>query len=160
MATFIPNPAGIRQAAINEALPRVKRVMGGTLRLARSYVPKRSPRPGDRRAVGRLERSLRQRGPRVLKTVITGDVGSGLRYAASVHDGAKPHIIVARQRRLLSFFWERHGIWFVGRHVNHPGVRRYARTQYLYLPLSIVGRREGFLVRRTRTDISSPLAGI
>lgn len=161
MATLILNPAAVRQTAINKALPMVKRVLQGTETLAKAYAPVRSPRDGDRRATGRLRRSIHKHGPRILKNRIVGDIGSRQRYAMAVHEGAVPHIIVARQRLLLSFFWEKRGVWFVGRRVNHPGVRRFARTQYLYLPLSIVGRREGFIVRRTAGGgIASPLADI
>lgn len=162
MATLILNPASVRQAAINRALPDVEKVLAGTLLLSRRYTPVRAPRIYDRRPTGRLLRSLRRRGPKVLRTRITGQVGSTLRYAASVHEGARPHVIRARNKRLLSFFWEREFTRFVGKKVNHPGIRRYSRTQYLYLPLVLVGRRHNFIVRRVGegTGIPSPLASI
>lgn len=42
-------------------------------------------------------------------------------YAAPVHEGARPHRIVARRAPLLVFFWEKRGVEFRGRSVNHPG---------------------------------------
>ena len=157
MARFDPNPEAIHKAAVDRALPDVEKVLHGTLNLSKRYVPVRNGRIGDRRPTGRLQRSLRIRGPKVLKTRITGSVGSTLRYAASVHEGAKPHQIRARNKRVLAFYWEKRGEFFFGKKVNHPGVRRSSRTQYLYLPLALVGRRENFIVRRTATDIASPL---
>lgn len=42
-------------------------------------------------------------------------------YAAPVHEGASPHRIVARRAPYLEFFWEKRGVIFRGRKVNHPG---------------------------------------
>lgn len=157
MAKVILNKAEVKATAVARALPLVDKTLDQTLSLSRRYAPVRDSRPGDRRATGRLKRSLRKRGPKVLVTKVTGSVGSTLRYAAAVHDGAAPHVIRGRNRGLLSFYWERYDVWFVGPKVNHPGVSRQARTQYLYLPLVLVGTRNGFVVRRMKGDIPSPL---
>jgi hypothetical protein len=37
--------------------------------------------------------------------------------------GTSPHEIRARGGGMLSFYWEKHGVQFVGRRVNHPGNR-------------------------------------
>lgn len=156
MAKLILNKPEIRRTAQDFAFPLVDKTLDETLALARRYVPVRKPKPYDRRASGRLQKSLRKRGPLKQITQVKGSVGSTLRYAASVHEGAKPHAIVARKPNLV-FYWEKKNVTFVGKRVNHPGVRRFARTQYLYLPLSLVGRRNGFIVRRVKEDIASPL---
>lgn len=42
-------------------------------------------------------------------------------YAAAVHEGARPHIIRAVHAPVLHFFWEKRGVVFRGKTVNHPG---------------------------------------
>jgi hypothetical protein len=156
MARVILNKPEIRRTSQDLAFPLVDKTMDETLALARRYVPVRKPRPYDKRPTGRLKKSLRKVGPKKMITQVKGSVGSRLKYAISVHDGANPHTIVARKPNLV-FYWEREDVTFVGKKVNHPGVRRSSRTQYLYLPLAMVGRRNGFIVRRIRADIASPL---
>lgn len=43
-------------------------------------------------------------------------------------EGAKPHVITARNAPYLHFYWERRAKWIVTRSVNHPG---YDGTRYL-----------------------------
>lgn len=147
MAKLILFPKEVRETATEAVYPLVDRTLTETLALSKRYVPVRNPRPYDKRPTGRLKRSLRKHGPKRQVTQVKGDVGSRLRFAMSVHDGARPHKIVAKKPNLV-FYWEREDVTFVGKSVNHPGVRRSRRTQYLYLPLAIVGRRNGFIVRR------------
>lgn len=157
MARYYPNKAYTRLVAQGEAKPLVAKVLTETFALSKRYVPVRNPRKYDRRPTGRLKRSLKRTGPRVLVNSVKGNIGSRLPYAISVHDGAGPHRIAARKKDRLFFFWEKVGHVFSGDSVNHPGVRRFARTQYLYLPLSIVGRRNNFIVRRLTPGVGSPL---
>lgn len=42
-------------------------------------------------------------------------------YAYYVHEGTGPHKIVARRAPYLQFHWEKRGVIFRGRSVNHPG---------------------------------------
>lgn len=156
MAKVILNRPEIRKTAQEAAFPLVDKVLDETLTLSRRYVPVRKQKPFDKRPTGRLKRSLRKRGPRKQITQVKGTVGSRQKFAMSVHEGAKPHVIVANKPNLV-FYWERKNVTFVGKKVNHPGVRRSSRTQYLYLPLVLVGRRNGFIVRRITTGIASPL---
>jgi hypothetical protein len=156
VARLILNRPYIRVVAQDFAYPLVKKTLENTYDLAQRYVPVRNPKPFDRRPGGRLKKSIRVRGPKKQITQVQGSVGSRLKYAASVHEGANPHIIVAKKPNLV-FYWEREDVTFVGKRVNHPGVRRSSRTQYLYLPLVLVGRRNGFIVRRLATGIASPL---
>lgn len=158
MAKVILYPAEVRSTATEAAYPLVDKTLDQTLALARRYVPVRTQKPFDRRPSGRLKKSLHKRGPKRQITQVSGSVGSVLRFAASVHQGAAPHVIVANSKPQLVFYWERKDVTFVGRKVNHPGVQRGSRTQYLYLPLVVVGRRNGFIVRQTSSGIASPLA--
>lgn len=157
MARFIPNRPEIRTTTQRLATPLVDKTLDETLALAKRYVPVRKQKPYDRRATGRLKKSLRKRGPKVLATVVSGSVGSGLRYAAAVHQGAEPHVIRATRKKTLRFYWERRNVDFFGASVNHPGVPRHSRTQYLYLPLALVGRRNGFIVTQRTSGIPSSL---
>lgn len=156
MAKLILFPQEVRQTATEFAFPKVDDVLTQTLALSKRYVPVRNARPYDRRPTGRLKRSIRKHGPKRMVTQVKGDVGSRARHAASVHEGAVPHVIQAKKENLV-FYWEREDVTFVGKRVNHPGVRRHSRTQYLYLPLAIVGRRHGFIVRRLSPGIASAL---
>lgn len=82
-----------------------------------------------------------------------GRVGSNLRYASSVEDGAERHIIRARALGLggglyqsgqrLHFFWVKRGYWVRTRKVNHPGQRG---KHYLRNALLRTARRRGFRV--------------
>jgi len=160
MARVILYPAQVRKTAIDKAFPLVKVVLVDTLALSRRYVPRRKPRPYDPRPTGRLQRSLKRQGPITKVRTVSGRVGSEREYAMSVHDGARAHRFSARRKRLLSFWWEKHDVRFAGKSVNHPGVRAFAKKQYLWLPLTIVARRHNFRVRRLRGPLASGLSEI
>ena len=71
-------------------------------------------------------------------------VGSYLSYAASVEEGAAPHIIVPRNPEgNLVFWWTKRSTLFVGPIVHHPGQKG---KSYLRRALRTVGRRYGFKV--------------
>lgn len=86
-----------------------------------------------------------------------GTFGSRLKYASSVNDGAKRHIIRPRAVSFghglygggpfrggkLHFYWHRHGVWVTARKVNHPGQRG---KHFLQNALISVARRRGFKV--------------
>jgi hypothetical protein len=148
MAKVILNKPEVRKTATEAILPSVERTLDQTLALAKRLVPVRKPKPFDRRPAGRLKRSLIKRGPKKLVNRVEGEVGSRLAYAASIHDGAKPHPIFARRKKNLVFYWQKEDVTFVGKKVNHPGVRKRKRKQFLYLPLRVAGLRNGFKVRR------------
>ena len=88
-----------------------------------------------------------------------GRVGSDLSYAASVEEGAEPHIIRPRARSFgrgfygggpfrggrLFFYWAKINDIFVGRMVHHPGQKG---KHYLFNALRLVGRRRGFIVKK------------
>lgn len=58
---------------------------------------------------------------RVLRTRVKGEVVNRAKYAAAVHDGAKPHIIRARRKKALRF--EVGGKVVFARAVRHPGTK-------------------------------------
>lgn len=149
MAKYLPNKTYTRLVAQGEAKPLVDKVLDETLAGARKMVPVRSARRYDRRPTGRLKRSLKKTGPKVLLNSVKGTVGSKLSYSLAVHDGAEPHVIEARTKPNLRFFWEREGRMFVGPVVNHPGIVESSTTPYLYTPLLVAGARHNFIVRRT-----------
>lgn len=114
-------------------------------------------------STGTLADSIERDGPIVTGDRILGSIGSSLRYAAAVHDGAKVHAIFpksargvwrfgSRKRPQLRFFWRRVGHVVYMPHVpgspakigrSHPGQEG---KHYLTEPLRLVARRHGFHV--------------
>jgi len=86
------------------------------------------------------------------KASAKGQVGSPLKYAMVVHEGAKPHTIVARKRRGMKWLWPAgvgvppltHAkmVCFKGK-VHHPGMRA---RRYLVVPLIQEAAELGFRV--------------
>lgn len=86
-------------------------------------------------------------------TGYSGTIGSHLDYAASVEDGARPHIIRPRRQRdvrgryirsgYLHFYWWKEGHWVITKKVRHPG---QAGKHFLRDALVSVGKRRGFNV--------------
>lgn len=58
-----------------------------------------------------------QVGPRIWDAVVKATAP----YAAHVEWDTRPHVIRARRAPFLSFWWEKMGVWFRGKKVNHPG---------------------------------------
>lgn len=130
-----PNRANITLTAqakgMSLVLPTATRVRD----VAKRVAPKRT---------GKLSRSITMK-RRVTSKWISITVGSKLQYAATQHEGARRHDIRARRVRLLKFYWEREGRWFVGPVVNHPGSKG---NEYLWRPLARIAPRRGFIVTR------------
>jgi len=81
-------------------------------------------------------------------------VGSSLRYALVVHQGARRHVIRPKHKRMLSFYWDKAPRDLVTKSgpyrgkvmlasVRHPGMKG---TRYLTVPLRYWGRELGFKV--------------
>lgn len=73
---------------------------------------------------GRLKRAISEdpvtsRGPWEIETGVSVKV----RHAAPVHNGARPHVIRARNAPVLAFYWPKVGRDVFFRSVNHPGNR-------------------------------------
>lgn len=84
-------------------------------REARRLAPKRT---------GALERGIsadpvQRTGPWTLESGVTGRA----RHSAPVHEGARPHVIRARNAAALSFYWPKVGRRVFFARVNHPGNR-------------------------------------
>lgn len=86
--------------------------------------------------------------------VVHGKVGSRLKYAEVVHNGAKRHKIRPKVKRMLSFYWDKapeHMVTKTGPYagrvmlpsVNHPGMKG---TRFLTTPLKYWGHLRGFKV--------------
>lgn len=92
---------------------------------------------------GNLAASLYRRGPFVTGTRVTGRVGSPLRYAQIVHDGARRHTIRPARGKYMKFYWRRVGQVVYARSVNHPG---QPGKQFLVTPLIAVAARHNMRV--------------
>jgi len=111
---------------------------------------------GRRRAGVTLAASLRGN-LRIGTVEVVGRVGANKKYAETVHQGSKAHIIRGRGKQ-LKFRWERGSLllqhrgrgkrgarqMFFFTSVRHPGNKRPVR--YLTTPLALVARRHGFVV--------------
>lgn len=49
-----------------------------------------------------------------------------------LEEGTKPHVIQARNAKVLAFYWDKIGGMFFGPKVNHPGTRAYKLFQTAY----------------------------
>ena len=85
---------------------------------------------------------------------VYGRVGSRLNYSLVVHKGARRHIIRAKNKRFMSFYWDKapdHMVTKSGPHagkvmlrrVRHPGMKG---TRYLTVPLLYWGHLRNFKV--------------
>lgn len=94
---------------------------------------------------------------KVSTTQVSALVGSRKPYAATVHEGSKPHIIVSKKGKQLKFRWDRGNAilrarrrgsreFFYFERVRHPGNKRPVR--YLTTPLVLFGTANGFKVTR------------
>lgn len=54
---------------------------------------------------------------------VRGEVRNNRPYAMAIHDGSKPHPIVAKRAPYLVFFWAKVGHWMRIKTVNHPGTK-------------------------------------
>lgn len=72
----------------------------------------------------RLRGSIYDDRPRVSAGLVRGKIGSKLKYAATVSLGSRPHIIRARRKKTLKFYWNRVGRTVYPVQVYHPGRRR------------------------------------
>lgn len=128
-------------AAINNLLSGrtgdLRRTMAGFAGIAtqeaRSLADQRL-QPG----TGRYKRSIHATFPRPDTFHLTADTP----YAATLELGSKPHIIQARRRRLLYFFWEKRQVQFAGPLVHHPGNQK--PKLILTDAIQVAARRIGF----------------
>jgi len=60
---------------------------------------------------------------RTLGAEIVGRVGSRVKYAPYIELGTPPHIIRAKRKKALSFYWAKLGKTITVKSVQHPGTR-------------------------------------
>jgi hypothetical protein len=122
VAVDVSNIQG-KLAGLQRAIPEVKqRILNELSQYAfntyREQVPVAKPRPG-RENVGGLRESItlvrKPDGFTVFPTAY---------YAPYVAYGTRPHIISAKWKSKLKFFWEKIGTWFITPQVFHPGQKR------------------------------------
>lgn len=154
MARVVLFPTEVTKAAQHKAIPLVKLVASRTLQGAKHLAPRGDHLHGSGKPVRgqRLHESLHVKPLKVTRSSVHTRVGSPLKYATTVHQGSKRHVIRSRGKTLM-FHWERRGFWlrirrksgtklvFVQR-VNHPGNRHPHR--YLTTPMVQYGRAAGF----------------
>lgn len=74
------------------------------------------------------------------------------RHARWLEEGTRPHLIVARRRRSLAFFWIRIGRQMVLKSVRHPGTKPY---WFLKDATSAAGLRFAVLMGRSMDRIAA-----
>lgn len=156
MARFVPDIPQINILSKSHALAEVSKLSRRVENSAKRQVRVDS---------GRLRTSI---GIKITETryKVRARVGSNVRHALVEHDGAKPHVIVARRKKALSFYWDKVGaqafvprggypgmghmvfrgrnVFMIGKgYVNHPGT---SGTFYLTHPLVLHGTELGFRV--------------
>jgi hypothetical protein len=97
--------------AVAKSLPHVTKVTKQILNRAKILAPVRT---GRLRASGKMDIKITHFGP-------TGTVSFTVRYAHYVHDGTRPHIIRAKNKKVLKFKVQGHVIYRPL--VHHPGTR-------------------------------------
>lgn len=88
---------------------------------------------------------------RVVKSMnrVVGRVIVSTRYAAAVHEGAKPHIIRAKKKKALKFKYR--GQTVIVKSVKHPGNKA---QPWLMTALREVGLANGYKVKATHDPLA------
>ncbi len=123
MARLILN----RPEVIRTAQGRGKELVSRVTRMAAAIARRTAPRGQVSLTAptgARLRGSVYNDPPRIAATVVRGKIGSKLKYAATVSLGSRPHIIRARRKKTLKFYWNRVGRVVYPTQVHHPGRRR------------------------------------
>lgn len=144
------NQAEVLRTPRRAALPLVVGVTRQVLSGAKALAPRGTHMSGnDTRRPGQHLSASINASTRATNDLVMSRVGSTNSYAATAHQGSKPHIIRRTSGGLLKFRWvrgnfllERRGrrgrTYFYFRFVKHPGNKR--PTRYLTTPLVMFGR--------------------
>lgn len=148
MARLILNPIAVRATAVEGGLKKMRPMLRQSTFLAKAMAPKgRNYSPSGPARGGDLKASLGP-GPVVItSSMIRSKVGSRKKYAASVSEGAHPHVIRARKAKVLAFYWNVKGQTVFFPKVNHPGQRA---NRYLQRAVRLAALTNGFKVRFTK----------
>lgn len=144
MAKLILNRPEVHRTAAKRGQGLVSRVTRMASGIARRTAPKgqlsMSAPTG-----ARLRGSIYNDPPRVSVGFVRGKIGSKLKYAATVSLGSKPHIIRARRKKTLKFYWNRVGRTVYPVSVRHPGRRR--PNLYMQRAMKVAALLNGFRYR-------------
>lgn len=144
VSSWKPNLGEINRTKIEFARAKVSRYNRETTNLAKYRAPRRT---------GLMANSIGS-SMRVSSFSIRGKVGTRVKYAAVQNDGSRPHVIRARRKKALRFYWERVGRTVVFREVSHPGT---GATQFLTSAGADAARRNGFRwTRNLSTSLVTP----
>lgn len=169
MARVVLNRPEVIATAQRRALPMVQRTVAQVHAAARQMAPRGNHLKGSgKRQPGQALAPSISSNIQVGANRIRGIIGSDKRYAATVHEGSRPHVIRAKGKMLkfrsdrLDFLVaaragrrggnKRRGGFHYALRVRHPGNKRPVR--YLVTPLFLFGRANGFLVTTTSRPIS------
>ncbi len=131
---------------------------------AKHLVPRGSHMSGSgKRKPGRTLLNSLKRVDRGTAATLSTLIGSDNRYAASEHQGSRPHFIKRRGGKMLKFEWERGNLllrlrgkgrrtFFYFKQVHHPGNKRPVR--YLTTPMHLYGRLYGYRTASARVNRS------
>jgi len=136
MSRWKPNNAAIARAATAIGAAKVSKFNRETTNTAKYRVPRKTGR-----AANSIGSSMR-----ITRSSIKGSVGSRVNYMAPLHEGALPHIIRARRKKALAFYWEFAGRRMIRKSVHHPGV---GATPFLTSAAREAAARNGFRWRRS-----------
>lgn len=123
MAKLILN----RVQVIRTAQKRGTELVGRVTRMAAAIARRTAPKgqiSGSAPTGARLRGSIYNDPPRLSTNIVRGRIGSKLKYAATVSLGSRPHLIRARRKKTLKFYWNRVGRTVYPTVVHHPGRRR------------------------------------
>lgn len=123
MAKLILNRPEVIRTAQRRGTELVSRVTRMAAGIARRTAPKGQVSMSAPTGA-RLRGSIYNDPPRAQVGLVRGKIGSKLKYAATVSLGSRPHIIRARRKKTLKFYWNRVGHTVYPVQVHHPGRRR------------------------------------
>lgn len=115
MARLEFKPGAVQAFSIAKTTPLVRNTLKAVA------IQGRRNAPGGPYSTGRLEASIGWSMTGRATNVISGEAGSDLLYANSVHGGQPARKIVPVRFRALTFYWRRTGNIETFRSVNHPG---------------------------------------
>ncbi len=144
MARLILNRPEVIRTAQKRGTELVSRVTRMAAGIARRTAPK-GQHSVTAPTGARLRGSIYNDPPRLSTNIVRGKIGSKLKYAATVSLGSRPHIIRARRKKTLKFYWNRVGHVVYPVQVRHPGRRR--SNQYMQRAMKVAALANRFRYR-------------
>jgi hypothetical protein len=144
MAKLILNRVQVIRTAQKRGTELVSRVTRMAAGIARRTAP-RGARSVTAPTGARLRGSIYNDPPRLSTNIVRGKIGSKLKYAATVSLGSRPHLIRAKRKKTLKFYWNRVGRTVYPTVVHHPGRRR--PSLYMQRAMKVAALVNGFRYR-------------